>query len=478
MENPLLLSIEQMRRNPLTTGLPKKLNQLEMALALRNRPINPEHVHEVSMEDRIFLVERFKAIFVPYSVCITAAIAIQDLLHSGLNARNPLLAQNRNFIFSAALLKGTEASQLEWWPNFASGIVIEGITGTGKSQVVDRYLSLIPRTIDHGPGPGWQALTQLVYLKVHMPADGSRGGFLELAFRALDDALGTSYTAEYSSSRWRVERKLVVFLHLLSVHRCGLLIIEEAQEQNLSSSRFGREFVTFFLRILNWGIPTVLIGNPLAFDVIRGFSQDVDRFSEGGWHQMLPVLDPESAEWKEHWIPGLWSPTLLDSPDALYVPHTSHPLDQGLAGFIWRRTGGVPRYVCRLRREVQELALRKRASTIDAAMIDQVYKQSPKMKALHGRIEALTQRNWVALQPFSDMPAAMFRKLWEQPTRHVDVAQQTATAPGRAELKTEAQKRPKPRTRAKRAKVRTSQETFQERQIEALLSASGKKGGE
>lgn len=478
MSNSLQQSIEVMRQNPLTQGLPKRMNHLEMALALRFRPIIDTEVQKIQLEDRIHLVEHFKKIFIPTTVPINAAMALQDLLHSGLRSRNPLLETQKNFIYTSARLKDTDVSKLEWFPGFASGTVIDGITGMGKSQVVDRYLSLIPKVVDHGPGPGWQALRQLVYLKVHMPSDGTRGGFLETGFRALDESLGTSYTSDYASSRWRIEKKLVVFLHLLAMHRCGLLIIEEAQQQNLSSTRFSRDFLTFFLRILNWGIPTVLIGNPLAFAELRTFSQDVDRFSEGGWHQMLPVLDPNSSEWVDHWIPGLWAPTLLDTSDSTYVPHSSHGLDQTLSSFVWRRTGGVPRYLCRLRREVQEFALRSRAPSINASMIDQVYQRSPKMRVLHGRIEALAQRNWAALQAYSDMPVQLFRQVWAsagEPTTAEKITGEVSTA---MPMKSAVQNAPKARTKVKKGKPLGSQESFQEKQIEVLFQASGEASGE
>ena len=111
MSNSLQQSIEVMRQNPLTQGLPKRMNHLEMALALRFRPIIDTEVQKIQLEDRIHLVEHFKKIFIPTTVPINAAMALQDLLHSGLRSRNPLLETQKNFIYTSARLKDMDVSK-------------------------------------------------------------------------------------------------------------------------------------------------------------------------------------------------------------------------------------------------------------------------------------------------------------------------------------------------------------------------------
>jgi hypothetical protein len=245
-----------------------------------------------------------------------------------------------------------------------------------------------------------------------MPSDGTRGGFLQGAFLELDKALGENYSEQYKGSNWTVEKRLVVFLHLLAVHRCGLLVIEEAQERNLAVNEFGSDFLTFFLRLLNWGVPTLLIGNPLAFKVLRTFSQDVDRFSESGWFETQPSFSHESETWKNQWIPSLWLPTLLEEPDEPYRPFSDHPLDQTLEGFIWRRTAGFPRYVSRLRRAVQMHALRCGLRRVTAELVDAVYRTSEMMTPIRPRIEAFVRRDANALGAYVDIPSGVYKALW------------------------------------------------------------------
>lgn len=474
--NPLQLSLDRLKRNPLLAALPEQMSPVDLAQALRFRPITPANVKAIDLNDRLRLVGEYKKIFVPTTMNLAIARSLQQMIHDGLAQRDPHLTSAKTFIFKGGQLKGQELSKLEWWPSFASGMVIEGITGTGKSQLIDRFLSLIPQVIEHGPNPefGWAFLKQLVWLKIYMPSDGSRGGFLQGAFLELDRALGTDYAKQYSSTAWTVEKKLVVFLHLLSVHRCGLLVIEEAQEKSLSQSAIGRDFITFFLRLLNWGIPTVLMGNPLAFAKLRDFSQDVDRFSEGGWFHIHPLMDPKSEEWTEDWLPSLWAPTLLDHADAEYLPFTDDLTDQTLADFIWTRTAGVPRYVCRLRREVQDAALRAGATQVTAAMVDEVYRTSEKMIELHRRIVAFVRKDWRALQCFDDIPWDYFRQLWNplSPGEEEPNPQPTSDTPKKTPPKTLRQGSSPKKPRATKANP-TPAEMLSPEQIKAKQFQEG-----
>ena len=485
-ENPLQIALERIKRNPLISALPAKLTAAELATKLRLCPITPENLRVIPLHDRTDLLKCYKGTFIPTTQGLSIALSLQQMMRDGYAQRDPLVTTSRKFIYAGGHLKGLKLSDTEWWPSFASGMVIEGITGLGKSQLVERFLSLYPQTIEHGKNEecGWRSLKQLCWLKIHMPSDGSRGGFLEGAFRGLDEALGTNYREQYSSRSWTVEKLLVVFLHLLSVHRCGLLVIEEAQERNLMQTPFSREFLTFFLRLLNWGTPTVLIGNPLAFTNLRGFSQDVDRFSEGGWYRLLPILDPTSEEWLEDWIPELWMPTLLDEADAEYIPFTEDPNDQTLAGFVWKRTGGVPRYLARLRIDVQDAALRRGMQQVTPDLVDEVYRTSPTMIEIHERIEAFVRRDWRALQRFDDIPWNEFRKLWGPPSPgddEPDIAPALAAPESEQEAPTKKRKRqskpratkdnPTPPKKLSAAEVRARQ--FQENVIDELNKASG-----
>jgi hypothetical protein len=465
--NPLLAALAEEDSNPLLAALPPKLNAMELASVLEYTPLTSTNVAQVPLDRRARLLDQFRATFVPTASTISIAYGLQDLLYGGLAARDPRSTEAKQFIYKSG--RHVELGDFDvWWPTYAKGMIVEGITGMGKSRCVERFLELLPQVIKHGEEPkcGWKFLDQLVYLKLHMPADGSRGGFLTAAFLELDKSLGTDYHQDYSGGRWTIERQLVVFLHLLAIHRCGLLIIEEAQEKSLNSGAFSSEFMTLFLRVLNWGVPTVLVGNPLAFTKIKRFSQNVDRFSESGWHTLFPYRDHKDKEWADDWIPLVWNPTLLPLPDAPYQPASNNSLDQTLTGFIWRRTAGVPRYVARLRMAVQESALRRGLTQITHNFVDEIYRTDTRIRPLHARIEAITSSNWQALEFYEDIPASQFRKLM---ATELD---DKASAPHSGEAVTPApQKRSRPSSQ-KRLQPETVEEKVRESLMQGLDGAS------
>lgn len=489
--NILQHMLHSMQSNPLVVQLPPRMTDAQLYEKLRIQPITPEAVAEIPLEQRQVLVPVFKQIFVPTPQTLKIAAHVQDMLYTGLHHRDPREEKNRRFLFESGNEKGRALQDARWWSSYASGAVIEGITGTGKSHVIDAFLRMHRQVIEHGPNEqaGWKSFKQLVWLKVHMPSDGTRGGFLQGAFLELDKALGENYSDQYKGSSWTVEKRLVVFLHLLAVHRCGLLIIEEAQERNLAVSEYGSEFLTFFLRLLNWGVPTLLIGNPLAFRLLRTFSQDVDRFSEGGWYEMHPTLNPTDNIWKNHWIPSLWLPTLLEEPDEPYRPFSEHPLDQTLEGFVWRRTAAVPRYVCRLRRAVQMHALRSGQQRITAELVDTVYRTSELMKPVWSRIEAFVRRDVSALAAYVDIPADTYRALWaadaassagaalSPSSERAPVKVGNGSGPAQAAPTDVPAKRPSPARRSKSASDTNPSEMrsreLRERQLAGMRSASG-----
>jgi hypothetical protein len=213
----------------------------------------------------------------------------------------------------------------------------------------------------------------------------------------------TSYSSKHQGKQWTVERLLVNVLHYLALHRCGLLIIEEAQEKNLAATQFAREFLTFFLRLLNHSIPVVIIGNPLAFSVLDSFSQDQSRFSEYGDFRIDPTFDFRDEEWRDVWMADLWTASLLD--------HSDEPIED-LSELIWNYTAGFPRHLARLRRETLSVAIQLGSARVSLEHI-QIATASPAMSGASKLISAFVNRNWKELEQYDDIPIAEVKSKWD-----------------------------------------------------------------
>lgn len=173
----------------------------------------------------------------------------------------------------------------------------------------------------------------------------------------------------------------------------------EAQQENLAVSQFARDFLTFFLRLLNHGIPVVIIGNPMAF-------------SEYGDFRIGPAYDFRDEEWRGEWMPDLWMATLLDEED--------EPIED-LDELIWTYTAGFPRYVALLRRETLSVAIQMGSTKVCLDHIE-IAKMSPPMMGAAKLISAFVNRDWRDLEQFLDIPIAEIRLRWSlmAPTQPTD----------------------------------------------------------
>lgn len=392
--------------NPLVKNLPPFMSDFQMVEKLAHRPFANVDWTSVALEKRAVLLNQLKSTFCVTEAPLRIAVALQALLWDGLMARDPRQPDQRRLIYEIAEYDFKKFDEMPWRDEFIGGITIRGITGVGKSAAVNRFLSLFPKVIRHGTNEAaqWIEFCQLVYLKVPMSADGSRLGFLQNCLRAMDEAMGTDYFVKHQGKQWSVERLLVEVLHYLALHRCGLLIIEEVQERNLSVSQFSREYLTFFLRLLNHSIPVVIVGNPLAFPLLDSYSQDQSRFSEYGDFRIDPIFDFRDEEWRDEWIGHVWGASLFDQED--------EPIEN-LPELIWTYTGGFPRFVARLRRETINAAIQSGSSRVCLAHIETARK-TPSMEGVNKLISAFVNRNWRDLEQFVDIPIQEIRQRWEQ----------------------------------------------------------------
>ena len=108
-----------------------------------------------------------------------------------------------------------------------------------------------------------------------------------------------NYRSQYADHRrWPIEKLAIEVGIILVQHAVGVLIIEEIQARNFSMSPNREEMLLFILRVLNFGVPVVLVGNPLGFVGLDEFSQDINRLTENEPIHLMPA-DIADTEWTE-----------------------------------------------------------------------------------------------------------------------------------------------------------------------------------
>lgn len=382
--------------NPLLQGLPIDIELGDWWTRLRHDPFKGEDIDSLTPTRKDLLLDTFTDSNVPTQLTAEIAYQIHRMLIGGLIRRDPRDELAKQAVYQVAHCANHGLLNVPCFSTSTRGILLKGITKQGKSRLIKSVLKQYPQVIRRGADEqsGWLGLDQLVYLVIPMPTDASKGGFLMQGFIELDKVLGTSYAKDTKIVNSSIDIQLVKFLAVLALHRCGLLIVEEAQASNeLAKSKFGRDFNSFFLRVLNTGIPTIIMGNPKAFDDLKTNAQLMSRLSDPGQYELCPSPGHESPEWVNDLVPGLWGKNVLREPD--------EPIEN-LAKFLWNATGGFVHYLSVLRRETLRAAIAQGASGVVKKHID-IALGTPVMKEGHNIIDSYLSGIKGALVRFVDI---------------------------------------------------------------------------
>lgn len=387
--------------NPLLQGIVTDRSFDDWKRLLAHNPLERVDASVLSEFEFRLMAGRLRDAFVPTDQVCEIATAIHQMIIEGLLERHPHFETAKRAQYLIARELSQPSDQFPVLTTNPRGMILEGITKQGKTKLLERilhqYPQVIPREAD--ASAGWRHLKQLVYLVVPMPTDPSKAGFLLSAFQAIDKALGTDYAERARIRNSTIEMQLVQMLSLLVVHRCGLLVIEETQEQNqIGDSRFGLGWLTFFLRVLNCGIPTVIVGNPLAFRDMDKHLQVSSRLCEEGRHALHPTWNWTAQEWTRDLVPGIWLPSLFNQPD-----ETIETLDQ----YLWELTGGFKHRLARLRIQALVSARKRGARRVEKCDIENASRHAS-IARNRDLIQAFVKRDASTLAKVKDFPLKLY----------------------------------------------------------------------
>ena len=383
--------------NPFLEPLPQQVEYQQLPLVLTRQPLRDVDVWSMPPAQRESLLQVSEKHFVATSEVLEIAAGIQILLRRSLMLLNATNKAERIRINRVSMAQ--DIDRLKSIPKVdGAGMLIEGVTGTGKSAVVRRTLEiLVPdQMIEHGQSAvcDYYKLRQVYYLHIDQPSNGTRGALLKRILLELDSVLGTDYAQKHHKTN-NLDTLLVVVAQRLAVHRVALLVIDEKQEGNFADQPWSVEFVLFYMMLMNLGVSVVLLGNPLAFTHLKDFSQVMRRFSTGGVHTLLPATE-ESAWWPKWFVPGARKFDLIEQ----------WALDEA-----WRRSfelthaGGLPGLYMLLHREVMRSALRRGGSTACVTQADfQAALKSPRYKEAARIARSTTSTSAEDMTAFIDIP--------------------------------------------------------------------------
>ncbi len=268
---------------------------------------------------------------------------------------------------------------------------IIGVSGMGKSCAIEKLLLMYPQVIIHRKYKGKPLTrTQITWLKIDSPYDGSIKTFCKMFFKALDDVLlTTNYYNTFAGYRNSAATMMIHMAHLASLHSIGILVIDEMQHL-INHKNSTSEILNFLVTLINTiGISVVQVGTPKLNNVLSKGLRELRRAEESGcvfWDRMN-----EDDEW-DFFIENLWEEQILDN----YTP-----INDELKKAMYYETQGITAIVINLFMLVQAQAVFNNTEKITVELIHQVAKND--LKLTNKVIEAIRTGNLEEMANYEDI---------------------------------------------------------------------------
>ncbi|WP_342542718.1 ATP-binding protein [Paenisporosarcina sp. FSL H8-0542] len=305
-------ALSEYNNNPFIEALPPLFDEDDVLERFMLTPRITLQDKQSERNIRYHVLKRVKNFIQPLEIHFEVERRLSTLIRRGYLARNPL---DKSFLERIRVLHRLREDEeeaykyiderLNYIRSTADSLSIIGISGIGKTTAIERLLLMYPQVIKHETYEE-QPLnrTQIVWLKIDCPYDGSLSTLCKSFFKAIDDLLGTRYLEKYGYLSRVTSTMLLHMTSLASMYGIGVLVIDEIQHL-LHSKNDQEEMLNFIVTLSNTvGIPTVLIGTSKAQKLFKGnFRQARRAASEGSiiWDRMAE----DSEEW-EFFLETLW----------------------------------------------------------------------------------------------------------------------------------------------------------------------------
>lgn len=300
--------VQDYESNPLIEALPPIFTEDNVIEQISIFPPFDEKERTLSPSYRLHCLQRLFQYFQPFEKHLDLEQRISRAIRQGYLHRSPMKKEEVMRIHESyqAIKEGkfiktyhTEVKRT------AAGFTIIGLSGIGKSTAIERVLSFYPQLIKHHEYQGKPFIyTQISWLKLDCPFDGSLKGLCMSFFSELDRLLGSKYLNKFGSQKNTTDLMLQRMAHLASLHGIGLLIIDEIQHLSLSKSGGSDKMLNFFVTLVNTiGIPVLMVGTNKAISILQSEFRQARRGSGQGdmvWSQM-----PKDESW-ELFVEGMW----------------------------------------------------------------------------------------------------------------------------------------------------------------------------
>lgn len=394
-------ALSEYSNNPFIEALPPIFSEDDILERFMVTPRITEQDKQSETNIRYHVLKRIKNFIQPLPIHFEVERRLSTLIRRGYLARNPL---DKAFLERIRVLHQLREDEkeahkyiderLNYIRSTADSLSIIGISGIGKTTAIERLLLMYPQVIKHEVYEGQPFnRTQIVWLKIDCPYDGSLSTLCKSFFKAIDDLLGTRYLEKFGYLNRVTSTMLLHMTSLASMYGIGVLVIDEIQHL-LHSKNDQEEMLNFFVTLSNTvGIPTVLIGTSKAQQLFKGnFRQARRAASEGSiiWDRMAE----DSEEW-EFFFETLWEFQCLK---------TRSELTEDVKKTFYEESQGITSVAVNLFILAQERALFDEANA-DEKLTPKVIKKTARedMKIIQPMMNALRKNDLKAMYKYEDI---------------------------------------------------------------------------
>lgn len=387
------------RGNPLIETLPDYPAETNQSIVdkLKRLPKNPFTLPS-RRQKSMWLVLVSNSLFIPLVRHYDLFEVLDTMIREGYRCRLNRLANVREAYLNQLEESGEELDDFikdnlndNEHTTLPMTVAVVGCSGIGKTRAVDRVLSLYQQVYVHDSIQGIRNFTQIVYLKVECPHDGSVKVLCTNIISAISSLTGFNYD-HLTHSRSTLALLSSATERLLKQYNVGILIIDEIQ--NLMTSRMEREqlfnFIVSMSNKLN--VPMMFVGTPKIQKLMETDLRVSRRFSTLGVRDWEP-LRFGSYDWNA-FITNLWQYYILPEP-------ASKEDINKLMLCLFEYSQGITDLVVKLFVLSQMRAMVLRLKGIECGLIKEIFETY--FKTVKPMIMAIKNNDLKALEKYEDI---------------------------------------------------------------------------
>jgi len=374
--------------NPLIEAMPPILSEEQAAERLAEFPPLAADERSLPKEVRLHCINRLAHLVQPLPIHLELEAVVSSVFRGGYVGRNPMESGTWRHLHALA----ARNSSVSTFNSTASTFSLVGLSGMGKTTALKSILNQYPQVIKHTRYLGRDFIhTQIVWLKLECPFDGSLVGLCSAFFRAVDAALGDDSHARYYTSRRSISDLIRGMEQVASTYFVGALFIDELQHLKNAKGSNRSNMLNFFVNLINSiGVPVVFVGTNSMVTLFSDLLRNARRVSGLGLYDFKQPSEDDEA----------WNLLLEAMWDYQWVRQPM-PLTENLRRQIYDLTQGVTDFLAKLMMLGQKHAIQSGTERLDERVFAHV--SATKLKLLQPALAALRSKDPEQMSRFDDL---------------------------------------------------------------------------